>query len=885
MSEPAQILETVNRSVSPTKRRRGSAELSSSPNPNSTGNTHGQLRDDRLGALVNALCTDFATSASWEAFVNRFRGPSYLSPELDNIDHPAAALLRTWRDEGVPAKCHTEAWTREQKDECIKRGCHYSANEHSSFIREEMAEFIENKFWMVLPYELVSDIPQLMLSPAAIKEERERKPRFLCDHSWQWGWGSVNDSTIPHAPHEAMQFGWALERLLCKIRHADPKFGPVRISKADIKDGFYRLFLNPSDCLRLSIVLPQYEGEPQLVGIPLACTMGWVQSPPTFCTMSETVCDISNAMINQSPASAPPHRMEKAASVEDDLSYSRTPVQCRPDHNDYEEMPKEDRQQLLHDMAPPSNTPLKMPLATTDVFVDDFLQLGQGGAQKMKATRRHLYHAIDKVLATPEVSDDQRLEALSLKKLKKGDGAWSTRKELLGWVVDTLKQTLELPAHRKHELRTIFNELNGKRRVSQKQWQRLVGKLRFVSTAISGSTGLFSALQTALNKASSSRVRITKTLADHLAVFNKLVKDLQTRPTHLAEIVPQAPSYVGTTDAAKQGMGGVFFAPDQQAYIWRYPFSPEIQRRLVSADNPNGSITNSDLEQAGMVSHLDIIATTLPTTYCTITTGGDNTPAVSRMNKGATSLTGAAPRLCLLNSSLQREHRYCHIARYLAGDNNVMADDASRLQHLTDSSLLDHFNAQCPQPRPWKLVHLRPAMASTIGTALLSELPMEHALHRLTATTPKPSIIGQAGARQTSCPALSTRSPSTPGSKCSSPMPPDTVSTGDGNPCNPSPPRSLSELLPFLEPSPPWPRASPSWASRIPESTQTLDSLIAFSTSSAKACTDPMSHLPVPTPSVSASSTPCTTISTSPTSRKVPSTLTSTTSPLSASSS
>ena len=180
----------------------------------------------------------------------------------------------------------------------------------------------------------------------------------------------------------------------------------------------------------------------------------------------------------------------------------------------------------------------------------------------MKATRRHLCHAIDVVLATSEASDDQRLQVLSLKKLKKGDGAWSTRKELLGWVVDALRQTLELPAHRKHEPRTIFNELNGKRRVSRKQWQRLIGKLRFVSTAISGSAGLFSALQTALNKSSSNRVRITKSLADHLSVFSKLIRDLRDRPTHLAEIVPQAPSYVGTTDAAKQGMGGVFFAPD-----------------------------------------------------------------------------------------------------------------------------------------------------------------------------------------------------------------------------------------------------------------------------------------------------------------------------------
>ena len=109
--EPAHHLATGNQSVSPTKRRRGSAETSSSLNPNSTRTTHGQLRNDRLGALVNTLCTDFATSASWEAFANRFRGPSYLSPELDDIDHPAAALLRTWRDEGVPARCHTKAWT------------------------------------------------------------------------------------------------------------------------------------------------------------------------------------------------------------------------------------------------------------------------------------------------------------------------------------------------------------------------------------------------------------------------------------------------------------------------------------------------------------------------------------------------------------------------------------------------------------------------------------------------------------------------------------------------------------------------------------------------------------------------------------------------------
>ena len=56
----------------------------------------------------------------------------------------------------------------------------------------------------------------------------------------------------------------------------------------------------------------------------------------------------------------------------------------------------------------------------------------------MKALRQHLLHAIDEVLARPEVSKNQRQEAVSLKKLLKGDGSWGTRKIILGWAVDTV---------------------------------------------------------------------------------------------------------------------------------------------------------------------------------------------------------------------------------------------------------------------------------------------------------------------------------------------------------------------------------------------------------------------------------------------------------------
>ena len=222
------------------------------------------LRTYRLGTLVQSLAHDLQSAGSWENFINAFRGESYLSPELDNLEHPAANLLREWRDHGVPAQTSSPPWSEDTKDSYVERGCHRSANEHAEFLRDEMSEFIDSRFWVVLPYSLVCDTPQLQLSPAAVKEERERRPRLLCDHSWY----PVNETTCPHAPPEAMQFGGALHRVMAKIRHANPSHGPVHLCKYDIKDGYYRMFLNANDCPRLSIILARYEGEEQLIAIP-----------------------------------------------------------------------------------------------------------------------------------------------------------------------------------------------------------------------------------------------------------------------------------------------------------------------------------------------------------------------------------------------------------------------------------------------------------------------------------------------------------------------------------------------------------------------------------------------------------------------------------------
>jgi hypothetical protein len=144
--------------------------------------------------------------------------------------------------------------------------------------------------------------------------------------------------------------------------------------------------------------------------------------------MSETVCDVANSSI-RSNASLPPHRLDEEAAASDDYDMSWDP---RPRGEEdaqadmtllsvagVQELPPEP-----DEIAPPSNRPLNRPLGTTDVFVDDFIQVAQGGPKRLTKIRRHLFSAIDKVLDRPQPGETHRNEAVSLKKLRKGDGSW-----------------------------------------------------------------------------------------------------------------------------------------------------------------------------------------------------------------------------------------------------------------------------------------------------------------------------------------------------------------------------------------------------------------------------------------------------------------------------
>lgn len=164
---------------------------------------------------------------------------------------------------------HTLPWPLRQVQEAAHWGSHCLAKDAIEFVCHDMHEFCEQGSWTVLPLADAMTLPDLHLSPLGVVPQRDRRPRPIVDYTFS----GVNDETVRLAP------GKALQRILNKVVHAHPVYGPVYLAKIDIADGFYRIGLYYRDIPRLGVILPT-TGSDLLVALPLALPMGWVESPP-----------------------------------------------------------------------------------------------------------------------------------------------------------------------------------------------------------------------------------------------------------------------------------------------------------------------------------------------------------------------------------------------------------------------------------------------------------------------------------------------------------------------------------------------------------------------------------------------------------------------------
>ena len=162
----------------------------------------------------------------------------------------------------------------------------------------------------------------------------------------------------------------------------------------------------------------------------------------------------------------------------------------------------------------------------------------------------------------PASPEDPGEDPIALKKLKKMEGAWAVRKDILGWVFDGKAKTMELTEDKKVELMKLTKQaLRAKQGVPFNSFEKMLGKMRRASQGIPGSDGLFSPFNRVLGR-KPKRVWFKKRgeLAAALRDWRAIFKQASSEPTHVNQLIRDPdPDVGGIVDASGEGVGGVVF--------------------------------------------------------------------------------------------------------------------------------------------------------------------------------------------------------------------------------------------------------------------------------------------------------------------------------------
>jgi hypothetical protein len=638
------------------------------------------------------------------------------------LSHPFGSTLAEWA-KGVPVDCGPN-WDQEEIDLAIARGPHPTAREadaialvHEDVNYQVQAGFTEIVLWADIKDKLP---PSFKISPVAVVPQTGRRGRIILDLSFavrrlptrsdKRKMGkvvreAVNKTTTQLAPQLPVKaIGQVLPRLF-EFMALTPAEEEVRFSKIDLSDGFWRMIVEEQQKYNFCYVMPDPPGAPIRIVVPSALQMGWAESPAYFCAATETSRDIIHWLITEK-IPLPPHPMEAYMKPGDSVPRCQT-------------------------------TNLTEEYTESLVYVDDFIIALVENANRTLIQRvsRAALFGIHAIFPPPSISGHAGgKDPISQKKLEKGDASFTVEKLVLGFLLNGRDRTVTLPADKAAKILQELKKVLHKKKVNLKRFQSLVGKLRHVAQILPSAKGIFTPINNSLSgNPKEIGLGTTSEVRSALLDLGALVRDLAKRPTHVCELVPDSPRYAGTSDAAAQGAGGVWFGPDIPPTVWRLPFPQDIQDRLVSGDNPKGDITNSDLELAGvLIQHL-ILEQLVPLRRTHIAIRSDNTPTVAWVaSMSSKSKFPTAGRLIRALAMRQRVSQSAPAqVGYIPGPENTLADLASRSFQLhptfsmqdtaQDGAFLSAFSHLFPLPpqhTSWQLAHLTPELSSLVISTL-----------------------------------------------------------------------------------------------------------------------------------------------------------------------
>ena len=238
--------------------------------------------------------------------------------------------------------------------------------------------------------------------------------------------------------------------------------------------------------------------------------MGWVESPPLFCTVTESARDLTQHLVDTN-AELPPHQFESEMQIE------HVPRRAR------------------------AVTPSKL----LQVYVDDFCYAATESKDRdhIPQIRRAAIHGIHLYFPQPEVTGHvDGKQPISKKKCDLGNENFASLKEMIGFLFDGIKSTVQLPPAKAVAYIKETHQILRQKSVPLKDLQTLVGKLRHASIILPAAQGFFTPINAAMR--GSLKIiglgRLSDIQAAHKDICS-LICIIGLRPTHVHEIVVDMP--------------------------------------------------------------------------------------------------------------------------------------------------------------------------------------------------------------------------------------------------------------------------------------------------------------------------------------------------------
>ena len=128
-------------------------------------------------------------------------------------------------------------------------------------------------------------------------------------------------------------------------------------------------------------------------------------------------------------------------------------------------------------------------------------------------------------------------DPISIKNIKQGDMAWSTRKVILGWYIYTAKHQLKLPSKRENKVRDYLVAIPwATQKLSFCKWWCLLGITRRITPEVVREKYMFTHIQKYFTRDRVRYITLPTIVYENYTNWRSLIDDLYKILTHLREL-------------------------------------------------------------------------------------------------------------------------------------------------------------------------------------------------------------------------------------------------------------------------------------------------------------------------------------------------------------